>query len=437
MHLVAAAWFALQSPAPLDLPARVADRLFSGAQPHQYTITVKQGDVLLGGVEQRGIDLVAAIRASDGRTLFEIDSPNGTDGLEPIAWIAPADGTYVLEIRKFEQAGDGNYDLKLERRSPARSGDRDVARALTRYQAAYQERDEALRLQNAGQFERSIRLYRSARATAIEVLRTRQRSLGADAIELVPVLQLLGLIDDEIGDYRSGVRHFDRALALLEARYGVGHAATLTTRSDLGFLRFAAGDYDGAAALFQSVIRARTETDNPSGEANAQMGLGETLMHAGKLDAAETAARRAVSIRESTGGLENANAVAPMVLLGTVLVRRGQLDEGEALCRRIEQRLKAVTVNARWRGLATACLGEVALSRRDARSAVLLAESTVRTMAAAYGPDGPPTAEAMLFESKALAAAGRPTEARATLERARKILTRRLGREHPKLKAER
>jgi hypothetical protein len=41
-------------------------------------------------VEQKGIDVAVTLFAPNGQKLAEVDSPNGTQGPEPVAWIAQA-----------------------------------------------------------------------------------------------------------------------------------------------------------------------------------------------------------------------------------------------------------------------------------------------------------------------------------------------------------
>jgi tetratricopeptide (TPR) repeat protein len=319
--------------------------------------------------------------------------------------------------------------LEAPRRATTR--DRELAEALSSYLIAFRERGEALRLQGIGRFASSHPLYLSAKKQAIKALAMRTRQLGRDAVEVAPLHQLLGLIEDEIGEYRSGVHHFSRALAILESAYGREHAGTITTRSDLGHLLLAAGDYDRAEAIFREVLAHRERSGDQVRGKNALVALGDTLSRAGRLDAAEPMLRRAVSIWESTVGGDHPSAVSAMSYLGAVLVRRGSTAEGEAICSRLDARLQGVAGQSHHRALIDRCLSEAALGRRDFAAASARAESMVRILEAAYGPDGPQVAEGLAFQGAVLTDAGDVASGRGTLERALRIQRRRLGDQHP------
>ena len=419
-----------QEPPRLDLPANLTGRTFSG-EPHIYRLTLERDHALIGRVEQKGVDLIIRLRDARGAVVLEVDSPNGADGPEPIAWIAPGDGDYRLEIHPFEQAAAGAYDLVILAPRAATTRDRELAEALSSYLVAFRDRGEALRLQGLGQYGKSNELYSGAKAQAENALAMRTRQLGAESIELVPIHQLLGLIEDEIGEYRSGVRHFARALEILEAAYGPDHPSTITTRSDLGHLRLAAGDYAGAALIFESVLAYRDRAGDEARAANALAALGDTLARDNKLQRAEAALRRAVRVRESTIGGDHPSTGNALVALGTILVRRGSVDEGEAICKRIDARLNGAAGQSYHRAAVNGCLAEAAMRRRDFEEAIRRAESMVRLLEAAYGPHGPPTAEAVALLGSVQTAAGNPASARAALERALRIQQQRLGNAHP------
>jgi len=66
------------------------DRALAGGEAHSYRITLKTGQYLRVVVEQKGIDVAVTLFAPNGQKLAEVDSPNGNQGPEPVAWIAQA-----------------------------------------------------------------------------------------------------------------------------------------------------------------------------------------------------------------------------------------------------------------------------------------------------------------------------------------------------------
>ncbi|MFL6275767.1 MAG: PPC domain-containing protein, partial [Blastocatellia bacterium] len=91
------------------------ERELSGSQSHSYKIALATGQYLHVVVDQRGIDVVVALFGPDGTKLIEVDSPNGTNGPEPLSWIAESTGLYRLEVRSLEKdAKQGSYEVKIE-----------------------------------------------------------------------------------------------------------------------------------------------------------------------------------------------------------------------------------------------------------------------------------------------------------------------------------
>src|SRR4029077_10170146 len=65
-------------------------------------------------VNQRGIDVVVRVFAPDGSRIAEIDSPNGTQGDEPVALEAKAAGTYRVEISSLgKDAPPVRYEIRI------------------------------------------------------------------------------------------------------------------------------------------------------------------------------------------------------------------------------------------------------------------------------------------------------------------------------------
>ncbi len=91
------------------------ERNLAGNEAHSYKIVLAANQYLHVVVEQRGIDVVVALFAPDGKKITEVDSPNGTQGTEPISVVAEKAGSYRLEVRSLEaKAEAGRYQVKVE-----------------------------------------------------------------------------------------------------------------------------------------------------------------------------------------------------------------------------------------------------------------------------------------------------------------------------------
>jgi enterochelin esterase-like enzyme len=104
-------------PPPIARPA--ADPIESGkdvkreidaGQIHRYRVTAAGNSVIVGVVDQDGIDLEVITYDATGAKLRTVDSPNGEHGPEPFAIEATVAGTYDFEVRQVELPPDEPAD---------------------------------------------------------------------------------------------------------------------------------------------------------------------------------------------------------------------------------------------------------------------------------------------------------------------------------------
>ena len=92
------------------------ERKLSTSEKHIYTVNLENGMAILAEVAQNGIDLVIEIYSPSGKLIKQIDSPNGTNGLEPIDFIANKFGAYQFVIRTLdENAKKGKYVITVNK----------------------------------------------------------------------------------------------------------------------------------------------------------------------------------------------------------------------------------------------------------------------------------------------------------------------------------
>jgi enterochelin esterase-like enzyme len=104
----------------------VEERTLGPNENHVYTITLETGAAILGEADQHGVDLVIDMFGPDGNLIRTVDSPNGTEGPEPIDLTAFASGQYELVIHTLDpQAKPGKYVMKIDRlMTPEENGSR-------------------------------------------------------------------------------------------------------------------------------------------------------------------------------------------------------------------------------------------------------------------------------------------------------------------------
>jgi erythromycin esterase len=97
-------------------PATPIERQLKFGETHTYKIALDTGQFLDAAVNQRGVDVVVRLFAPDGSNIADIDSPNGTEGDEPIAIEAKSTGAYRIDITTLTQNGNGpagRYEIRV------------------------------------------------------------------------------------------------------------------------------------------------------------------------------------------------------------------------------------------------------------------------------------------------------------------------------------
>src|SRR6185436_14930895 len=76
-------------PSMPDLAVGVqVDRELKAGETHSYVVKLSSGQYLHVVVEQRGIDVVVRLFGPGGQKLTEVNSPNETQGAEPLSFVA-------------------------------------------------------------------------------------------------------------------------------------------------------------------------------------------------------------------------------------------------------------------------------------------------------------------------------------------------------------
>lgn len=91
-------------PVPVQGDALEANKLEKrtiGDTAHRYHVRLEPGQVAVGAIEQRGVDVVVTIFDPWGKQLAQIDSPNGERGPEPFVIEATRAGEYGIEVTPF------------------------------------------------------------------------------------------------------------------------------------------------------------------------------------------------------------------------------------------------------------------------------------------------------------------------------------------------
>jgi CHAT domain-containing protein/Tfp pilus assembly protein PilF len=186
-------------------PGKPIEQELAGGQVHTYQITLGADQFLHVVVDQRGIDVVVKLFGPDGKQLAEVDSPNGTQGPEPVSVVVEASGSYRLEISSLEKvARVGLYDLRIIELRAATPQDRSRV-------AAHKALWEAGLL--LGQMTEESR--RRAIEKFKEVL-SLSKALG-DRLDQAHTLVGLGKVHYDLGEYQQALDFYYQALSLVRS----------------------------------------------------------------------------------------------------------------------------------------------------------------------------------------------------------------------------
>ena len=106
-------------------PGKPIERELARGESHSYRLRLAAGQFCRVVVDQHGIDAVVTLYGPDGKQLVEVDSPNGTQGPEPVSLVAEITSSYRLAVRSLEKdARAGRYEVKIEELRSATTQDK-------------------------------------------------------------------------------------------------------------------------------------------------------------------------------------------------------------------------------------------------------------------------------------------------------------------------
>ncbi len=260
------------------------ERELSGGESHAYNIALTPGQFLYVVADQRGIDVVVTLFAPDGKKLFEIDSPNGKRGEEPLWAISETAGNYRLEIVSLEKnAPAGKYEVKIKELRAANADDNLFVagkKAIAEGLALLNDDKEESKLKAIEKIEKATGRFRQitdnkVKADAILQLGRLYRSLGsgveANAFfnEAAKLFQDSGLSRDAAISFLNAgqssssqtdaLSNFRNALILTKA---IGDTKLeVSALIEMGRVFYGLGDYPEAVKTYEGALKISREMD--------------------------------------------------------------------------------------------------------------------------------------------------------------------------------
>jgi CHAT domain-containing protein/Tfp pilus assembly protein PilF len=331
-----------------------------------YALGLGAGEFVHVVVEQRGIDVAAALLGPDGTVLVESDTAERGAGLESLPLVARADGVHRLRVSAAGRAaGRGRYRVSATVPRPPTAEDRvrtDAEQAFTegerlRRQGGAEAARKALQALERAQAlfagledrQRVAAVLSSRGAAHVAVgeydrglerlgeARQAWRALG-DLFHEAEVLDLAGDAHYYRGELAPALARLDEALTgRRTARDRVGEGRTL---ENLAVVHARAGDVDRAVGLRRDALAVWRELRLRSEEAATLGNLAVSLAENGDLQGAVDQLQEVLPIRRAAG--DRAGEAATLTNLAVVHQMLG--DRPRAL----EQHLRALAL---WREL--------------------------------------------------------------------------------------
>ena len=400
---------------------RPIERELAGGQAHSFQISLAASQFLDAVVEQKGIDVVVTLFGPDGKGLIEVDSPNGTQGPEPVKWITAEAGNYRLEVRSLEkEAKAGRYEVTIVGVRVATAEDQLIVEAL-RLQG------EAAALQFQGKYAEAIP--RVERALAL-----REKSSNSNKLDIADLLNTLALLCRYNGDLKRAEPLYKRALEIYENAVGPEHLLVADVLSNLATLCDLIGEYSRSELLHQRALAIREKLLSPNHPdiAISLNNLAELYHTKGDYARAEPLHRRALAIFEEVLGPENSNVAYSLNNLARLYQDRGDYSQAAPLFKRaLAISEKALGPDHPNVALSFDNLASLYEDKGDYSQAELLFKRALAISEKALGPDHPNVARSLNNLAELYYRKSDYTLAELLYKRALAIREKSLGPDHP------
>jgi CHAT domain-containing protein/tetratricopeptide (TPR) repeat protein len=303
------------------------DRELEGGGLHAYQVGLAAGEYLRVIVEQRGIDVVVTLFSPGDAKLNEVDSPNGTQGPEPIAVVAEVSGSYRLQVRSLDrEAPPGRYEVRIEEQRPAVPADRSrigaeklLAEAILLYaQGTAESLERALaKFQQALEWAHSMgdrvmsAQAHSSMGQLYYLLGENQKALDSFTEALAgrralqdprgeaEVLNNIGAVYDGLGEKRKGLAYYEQSLPFWQATSDRQSEATIL--ANMGVAYSALGENQKALEYCSLALPLTRAVGDRVREAFVLTAMGKIWNERGEKQKALDSLTQALDIARSVG----------------------------------------------------------------------------------------------------------------------------------------
>ncbi|MEW6735246.1 MAG: CHAT domain-containing protein [Acidobacteriota bacterium] len=303
-------------------------RELAGGEVHSYEIKLTAGQFLHIIVEQKGIDVEAVLFGVDGKQIIQVDSPNGTQGSEPILFIAEATGNYLLEVHSLvKTAFPGRYEIKILDLRTAISEDMDRITGCR----IFAEGALIRRRGTVEAFVKAIEKYKEA----IQFFQA-----SNDHSREAATLHSIGTVYSALGEKQKALDYLSQSLLLKKAIGDrAGEAATL---NNIGLVYDTLGEKQKALDYYNQTLLLENAVNNRAGEAVALNNIGRIYDMLGEKQKALDYLSQSLLLKKAIG--DHAGEATTLLNISKIYYSLGEKQRALDYCNQILPIVRAIGV---------------------------------------------------------------------------------------------
>lgn len=219
---------------------QIFERQLKGSETHLYSIKVNSGELLHLEVEQKGIDVVVFIFDEKGKEIKQVDSPNGTSGIEPLYCLIETGGTHQVRIKSLDaNANPGNYRVFVKEIRLATVEDREKIIADNLFYEAHSLQEQRKKNLLGSALEKYIKAF--AIWEKFKDLQNQERCLKA-----------IALVYLELQEFKDSIKYNEKALVLAEYLNNNFEQAVLLNEIGLNF--YYLSNYNQSITFYEKAL---------------------------------------------------------------------------------------------------------------------------------------------------------------------------------------
>lgn len=297
-------------------PSVPIERELSPGEVQTYSLALARGDFVRLTIEQKGVNVAAALLRPDGTPLVAVDAMDDEFRHETIVAIADVDGTYLATMRPAAASARGRYRVRLDTPRPATEGD-DLRVEAERIFARGRARCD---VNDATTWPPALADFRTARE--------HYRTVGDRAGEMKSLIEI-GVVENYLSrpEALTPAEEAERLARALDDRPAM--ARVLRVKASIYRL---AGDSVAAADAAEQATEINRAIGNRRAESRSLNFTANLVAHMGDLEQAIALYERALPITRATNDRFFESTI--LVNLGGLYARIGENDRALALYER-------------------------------------------------------------------------------------------------------